>query len=1141
MPTKNLTTTLSKAIDPFRIFVVLIVAIILWLVPTLFRTETQSVLASPLRRDCRVCAYWNETCSSNGCRSEGCAVWVWEPCEGGGDPLPLTISGVLNCQHPGNNGWCKGGLVIQLSTSGPQEDERIISGYVNGIDFACPKGNIACTEPITMERSGAISYTVNSEAGDTASGTASYSLDATTPQIDGSVNGASGMNDWFVSEAEFSASASDAVSGLAALEISIDGGGWEAYDNSSITLSNGVHTVSVRAYDNAGNVAETVQTINVDTITPLLDVSVSGVAGSNNWYVSETEVSAIASDSISELSTLEIRVDGGEWETYTTPILLSDGIHNTQFRATDNAGNVTTAEQEVKVDTITPSLTLAISGRKGLNDWRTSTTQVSAATNDSGSGIAMLEVIVDGGAWSIVNGPLSLSDGLHTWQFRVKDLAGNLTESPVQNIKIDTISPFIEMTEELSLGETLYYDLEDYGSGLSNYRAVIEDKAEKYKKVAWLDTLNGNDVQGEILWDGKFKDETKAGIGEYYLTLKISDAAGNETIKSAIVNVTLISLLKNLPVFTVPQSDTVISNEAVSEDAASEQIFGGSNSGATIERTSVSNTTGGENVLHETTTQISFSQKSQSTDSPVTNTSILWGMAAAALVGGTLAEWHKKRDEEESRRSAAREERLINGPSTYRRAAMDYQRALDNFRETLAKAETLGMSTTEVQALTEGVSDGEIGPSLEKAQKYIARKEMEANNQTYWIEKQEAANAAILQEVLAAQKEAEELQAAGLMAYYLGRKVGEMKNKPSQQEVIVEKAWNWAFENQIELSLGTGIVMGLAAVAIMIAASITAPLVIGGAVLATAVIVTLGTVAINNHFGMDLKSNLVSNLIAGTAAAFITAGLGAWFVGLTPTVSTNLVNACTNYATVCSQIGTVLDVGEEVALSGQLAYYTWTGDGDNATQTAIELQGELMDGGMPGNAIAKEVGEQLAKLGDEVPELLATYGDKIIPLLLQYGDDAADIIGVYGDEGIALLLKFGDKAGDVIDLVKKFGTPAVKVLNTVDLTSANKLLETLDYDVLDYAVKQGNDAIIALTGWSEKELLEFGPELALRAKKDAKALKAIKLLLDSGPIDPNSLTPKQKALINEIAVNSMQYTDEGQIVLGSVCKIQNSS
>jgi hypothetical protein len=38
--------------------------------------------------------------------------------------------------------------------------------------------------------------------------------------------------------------------------------------------------------------------------------------------------------------------------------------------------------------------------------------------------------------------------------------------------------------------------------------------------------------------------------------------------------------------------------------------------------------------------------------------------------------------------------------------------------------------------------------------------------------------------------------------------------------------------------------------------------------------------------------------------------------------------------------------------------------------------------------------------------------------------------------------------------------------------------------------------------------------------------------MDLGPIDPAHLTREQQNLIKEIAANSTQYTDEGQIVLG---------
>src|SRR5688500_1494058 len=166
---------------------------------------------------------------------------------------------------------------------------------------------------------------------------------------------------------------------------------------------------------------------------------------------------------------------------------------------------------------------------------------------------------------------------------------------------------------------------------------------------------------------------------------------------------------------------------------------------------------------------------------------------------------------------------------------------------------------------------------------------------------------------------------------------------------------------------------------------------------------------------------------------------------------------------------------------------------------------------MPGNSIAKE-------LGGETLEIVA-----------RYGDDATQIIFTYGDDGIAVLQKYG---GDAINLIKDHGDVAIKIMKVVDPEAAKKLLESLDDDVLDYALQQGPDAVAALSGWNEKDLIEHGVELALRAKKDAKVLADVKRLIASGPIDPKRLTQEQQTLINTITANSTQYADEGQVVLG---------
>ena len=66
-------------------------------------------------------------------------------------------------------------------------------------------------------------------------------------------------------------------------------------------------------------------------------------------------------------------------------------------------------------------------------------------------------------------------------------------------------------------------------------------------------------------------------------------------------------------------------------------------------------------------------------------------------------------------------------------------------------------------------------------------------------------------------------------------------------------------------------------------------------------------------------------------------------------------------------------MAEEGWLSTKLGFQTWTGDDSGAAETAFEIQLEHIDGGMPGNSIAKE-------LGGETLEIVAKYGDEALDL-----------------------------------------------------------------------------------------------------------------------------------------------------------------
>ena len=122
----------------------------------------------------------------------------------------------------------------------------------------------------------------------------------------------------------------------------------------------------------------------------------------------------------------------------------------------------------------------------------------------------------------------------------------------------------------------------------------------------------------------------------------------------------------------------------------------------------------------------------------------------------------------------------------------------------------------------------------------------------------------------------------------------------------------------------------------------------------------------------------------------------------------------------------------------------------------------------------------------------------------------------------------------------------------MDVKAASKLLHTLDDDVIEYVIEQGSEAVDALSRWSKADLLKHGPELALRAKQDARVLEAASKLVDLlknmdiqdakelvaiiknqgsiGVLDTD-MVREAKELLDTIAYNSIQNSGD-RIVLG---------
>lgn len=154
-------------------------------------------------------------------------------------------------------------------------------------------------------------------------GTFSAKVDTVHPTLGLNITATSGTNGWYVSPTSLTATGSDSTSGLSSVFLSVNSGAWIP----STTLNEGVYNMLVQAQDNAGNIASSSTVISVDTTTPTIDVSVNGITGSNGWYSSSMQVSAIANDATSGVASLESSLDGGVYQAYTSPVSFADGYH----------------------------------------------------------------------------------------------------------------------------------------------------------------------------------------------------------------------------------------------------------------------------------------------------------------------------------------------------------------------------------------------------------------------------------------------------------------------------------------------------------------------------------------------------------------------------------------------------------------------------------------------------------------------------------------------------------------------------------------------------------------------------------------------------------------------------------------------
>lgn len=257
--------------------------------------------------------------------------------------------------------------------------------------------------------------------------------------------------------ATFTYTGSDNLTPLAGLvfEYSLDGNVWVQTASGSVTLtalSQGSHTLQVRAVDEAGNLDITPagHTWTVDATAPDTAIGTKPPTLANSTTAT---FAFTGTDNLTAAANLrfEVRLDGGAWTsaagsaTFTS---LGQGAHTFAVRAIDQAGNIdaTPASYSWTIDSIAPDTTITTKPAA----FAPSTSATFAFTGTEAG--VRFETSLDNGAWAAAASPKTytgLAQGSHNVRVRAIDAAGNSDATPATfTWMVDTVAPDTSITSK---------------------------------------------------------------------------------------------------------------------------------------------------------------------------------------------------------------------------------------------------------------------------------------------------------------------------------------------------------------------------------------------------------------------------------------------------------------------------------------------------------------------------------------------------------------------------------------------------------------------------------------------------------------------------------------------------------------------
>lgn len=491
-------------------------------------------------------ANYTATSSTSNMTASGSTTWKY-------DPDPPTASLSVTSGTFGSNGWYQTPVTVTATTADAISGVASVSMSDNG-------SSPVAGSSITLNTDGkhTVSLTVIDNAGNSTTVSSSVKIDQTPPAITFTPTGTTGNNGWYVSSVNVTISITDPASGVQSSQYSVDGG--SSVNNAAgavIPLSDGSHTISASAVDNAGNDSTQSITLKIDTVPPALSVSLLPATpnGANNWYRSLVSLSATSSDSGSGVASTEYLVDGGAWQTGTNVTVSNDGAHTVDFRTTDMAGNTTAESQSFQIDATSP---ISQFSSPAASSVQTGTVQITGISTDATSGLSAAQISFDNINWT----PLTLTSG--TWSYnwdtsslpnapitiyaRATDTAGNI-ETPIQlPLMLDNHPPKMSLTATWKIWDSGTLTVTPDLYALKRVSVDIKDPQHRWPNQPVSPNLSENlpttdVVTGNIKWDRKF-GAIYAPSGDYLVLVTACDVnnvckevSGTITVPPPFINI----------------------------------------------------------------------------------------------------------------------------------------------------------------------------------------------------------------------------------------------------------------------------------------------------------------------------------------------------------------------------------------------------------------------------------------------------------------------------------------------------------------------------------------------------------------------------------------------------------------------------